>query len=132
MLRTPGFLKLLPLCLLAHAGLASAQQKPSEAPPKLEIIEQGSETPITVTPPKPSGGAKITETKAGGKVTEVQAKSGKSHYTMKPTDPQTGANRAPQWTVLEFGHNKKKKAESETAPEAASAPPPPAPAPATK
>lgn len=62
MLRTPVLLKFLSLCLLAHAGLAMAQQKPSEAPPKLDVIEQGSDTPITVTPPK-SGGAKITEKK---------------------------------------------------------------------
>ena len=136
MLRTPAVFTSLTLCLLAHAGLAMAQQKPSEAPPKLEIIEQGSDTPITVTPPKPSG-AKITEKKEGGRVTEVKVKSGKSSYTMKPNVPPgnaqpgdgtSSAYRAPQWTVLEFDLNKKKKTDKENVPEPANAPPPPAPA----
>ena len=140
MLRTTLPLTALSLCLFAHAGLALAQQKPSEAPPKLDIIEQGSDTPITVTPPK-AGGAKITEKKEGGRVTEVKVKSGKSNYTMKPNipagnaqpgDAQSGAVRAPQWTVLEFDLNKKKKTERDNVPEPAPAPAPPAPAPAAK
>ena len=140
MLRKSVFLTSLSLCLLSHAGLALAQQKPSEAPPKLDIIEQGSDTPITVTPPK-TGGAKITEKKEGGRVTEVKVKSGKSSYTMKPNipagnaqpgDAQSGAVRAPQWTVLEFDLNKNKKPDRENVPEPAPAPAPPAPAPAAK
>ncbi|MES2017142.1 MAG: hypothetical protein V4484_11660 [Pseudomonadota bacterium] len=136
MLRTPVFFKLLSLCLLAHVGLATAQQKPSEAPPKLEIIEQGSDTPITIAPPK-QGGTKITEKKEGGRVTEVKVKSGKSSYTMKPNNPAGNAQpgdgtsntlRAPQWTVLEFDLGKKKKTDRENVPEPAPAPPPPAPA----
>jgi hypothetical protein len=136
MLRTPVLLASLPLALLAPAGAALAHQKPSEAPPKLEIVEQGSDTPITVTPPK-TGGTKITEKKEGGRVTEVKVKSGKSSYTMKPNvpagnaqpgDAQSGAIRAPQWTVLEFDLNKKKKTDKENVPEPANAPPPPAPA----
>jgi hypothetical protein len=133
MLRTPAVLTSLTVCLLAHAGLAMAQQKPSEAPPKLEIIEQGSDTPITVTPPK-TPGTKITEKKEGGRVTEVKVKSGKSNYTMKPNVPAgnaqpgdgtSSAYRAPQWTVLEFDLNKKKKTDKENVPEPAPAPPPP-------
>jgi hypothetical protein len=140
MLRTPALFSTLSFCLLAHAGSAMAQQKPSEAPPKLEVIEQGSDTPITVSPPK-TGGAKITEKKEGGRVTEVKVKSGKSNYTMKPNVPagnaqpgdgQSSAVRAPQWTVLEFDLNKKKKTDRENVPEAAAAPPPPPPAPAAK
>jgi hypothetical protein len=142
MLRTPVLLASLSLALLAPAGLALAQQKPSEAPPKLDVIEQGSDTPITVTPPK-TGGAKITEKKEGGRVTEVKVKSGKSSYTMKPNipagnaqpgDAQSGAIRAPQWTVLEFDLNKKKKNDRDSVDEpqaAKGAPPPPAP-PASK
>lgn len=140
MLRTPAVFTSLTVCLLAHAGLAMAQQKPSEAPPKLEIIEQGSDTPITVTPPK-TPGTKITEKKEGGRVTEVKVKSGKSNYTMKPNvppgnaqpgDATSSAYRAPQWTVLEFDLNKKKKTDKENVPEPANAPPPPAAAPAAK
>ena len=140
MLRSSAVFTSLTLCLLAHAGLAMAQQKVSEAPPKLEVIEQGSDTPITVTPPK-TGGTKISEKKEGGRVTEVKVKSGKSNYTMKPNVPpgnaQPGdgtasAHRAPQWTVLEFDLNKKKKTGTDDVPEPAKAPPPPAPAPAAK
>ena len=136
MLRKPVILTSLSLCLLAHAGFALAQKKPSEAPPKLDIIEPGSDTPVTVTPPT-TGAARITEKKEGGRTTEVKVKSGKSQYTMKANNPastaapgavQGGTLRPPQWTVLEFDLNKKKKAAPESATEAAPVPPPPAPA----
>ena len=140
MLRTPVISASLTLGLLACAGLASAQQKPSEAPPKLEVIEQGADAPITVSPARKPG-AKITEKKEGGRVTEVQVKSGKSSYTMRPNvpagnaqpgDAQSSAIRAPQWTVLEFDLNRKKKIDKEGAPVQADAPPPRPAAPATK
>lgn len=130
------------LALLLLSGAALAQQspptpapKPSQAPPKLEVIEEGSDTPITVTPRK-QGGAKITEKKVGGVVTEVKVQSGKSHYTLKPNVPagnaqpgdgQSSTLRAPQWTVLEFDLGKKKKTDKEEVAEQAPVPPPPAP-----
>ena len=137
--RIPALAPALSLCLLAHAGLALAQTTPSQAPPKLERIEEGSDTPITVTPPK-SSKSKITEKKEGGRVTEVTVQSGKSTYIMKPHVPagnaqpgdgQTGAIRAPQWKVLEFDLGKKKKTDREDdgasteATPAKPAPPPP-------
>ena len=141
--RIPALAPALSLCLLAHAGLALAQTTPSQAPPKLERIEEGSDTPITVTPPK-SSKSKITEKKEGGRVTEVTVQSGKSTYIMKPHVPagnaqpgdgQTGAIRAPQWKVMEFDLGKKKKTEREddsatdatpaTPAKPAPAPPPP-------
>ncbi len=139
MLRTSRLFSALSLSLLAGAAFAQAQQKPSDAPPKLEVIEEGSDTPITVAPPRSStGGAKITETKEGGRVTEAKVKSGKSSYTMKPNipagnaqpgDAQSSAIRAPQWTVLEFDlGGKKKNTDKEAVPDAparATAPPPP-------
>ncbi len=140
MLRSNQLRKILPLCLFACAAGALAQNKPAEVPPKLDIIEQGSDVPVTITPPK-AGGTKITEKKEGGRVTEVQVRSGKSHYTMKPNVPagnaqpgdgQSSAVRAPQWTVLEFDLNKKKKTDREAVNEAASVPPPPPPPAATK
>lgn len=132
MLRTSTLWNILSLSLLAFASTAVAQQKPSEAPPKMEVIEEGSDTPITVTPPK-TGGAKITEKKDGGRVTEVKVQSGPSTYTMKPNVPAGNAQpgdvtggtlRAPQWTVLEFDLMKKKKTSKEDVPETADAPPP--------
>jgi len=139
-LRTSLPVKILTVCLLAHAGFAMAQQTPNQAPPKLETIEEGSDTPITVTPPKTSG-AKITEKKEGGRVTEVKVKSGKSEYTMKPNTPAGNAQpgdvtgttvRAPQWTVLEFDLSKKKNTDKESVPEDATVPPPPPPPAAKK
>src|SRR4051812_39540960 len=121
MLRSPTLCKLLSILLLAHAGGALAQQKPSEAPPKLESIEEGSDTPIVVTPPK-TGGAKITEKKEGGRTTEVKVTTGKSAYTMKGQSPAAVNERggatgstlgAPQWQIMEFDLGRKKKTDKE-------------------
>ncbi|MES2299827.1 MAG: hypothetical protein V4582_22500 [Pseudomonadota bacterium] len=124
--------------LLLQAALAGAQNTPSSAPPKLERIEDGSDTPITVTA-KPGSDKKITEKREQGKVTEVKVKSGKSEYTMKPNTPagngqpgdvQSNATRAPQWQVMEFNLNKKKKEEASKEAASTPAPPPPSSAPA--
>ena len=128
---------LLGLCATAMAQQSPPAQKPSEAPPKLDVIEEGADAPITVTPPK-TGGAKITEKKDGGRVTEATVKSGKSQYTMRAKNPASTAapgvgattdNRSAQWTVLEFDiGGKKKNTDKEAVPDAptpAKAPPPP-------
>jgi hypothetical protein len=154
MLRTSSRLKLLTLCLAAHAGLAAAQsqqqapaqQRPSQAPPQLERIEPGSDVPATTIPPKER--TRITEKRGNdGSVTEVEVQSGKSRYIMKPNvapgnaqpgDAQSSAIRAPQWQVMEFdfGNPKKQPADQAAAapspapakaglPARADAPPPP-------
>ena len=122
--------------LLACAGLAQAQNRPSSAPPQLERIQEGSDTPITITPPKAPPN-KITEKRENGVVTEVDVKSGGSHYIMRPNTPagnaqpgdaQSSAIRAPQWKVMEFDLGKKKKTDKEdVAPDNTPAPPPPRP-----
>ena len=145
MLRTSPALKLLAALLLANAGTAIAQTKPSEAPPKLERVEEGSDAPITIVP-KRDERRNIKETRDGGQVKEVQVKSGKSVYTMKGANPAsvtensvgTGSTlRPPQWKVLEFDLSKKKQAQRDEEAAAAAAaappaavPPPPPPAPA--
>jgi len=154
MLRTSSRLKLLSLCLIAHAGLAAAQsqqqaptqQRPAQTPPQLERIEPGSDVPATTIPPKER--TRITEKRSNsGQVTEVEVQSGKSRYIMKPNvapgnaqpgDAQSSAIRAPQWQVMEFdfGNPKKQAADPATAapspapakpgvPPRADAPPPP-------
>ena len=153
MLRTSPLWKILSLCLIAHAGTVFAQTtptpatpaatapaaaqtpaKPGEAPPKLETIESDrSPRPTINATPRSARGTRITEKKNGGRVTEVKVQSGASTYTMKPNTPAGNAQigdvqsgngiRPPQWTVLEFGANKKKAAE-EAAAETADAPPP--------
>jgi hypothetical protein len=138
MLRTSTCFTTLTLGLLVHAGIAAAQQQaPSEAPPKLERIEPGSDVPATTVEPR--GRTKITEKKQGGVVTEVEVQSGKSHYVMRPNvpagnaqpgDAQSSAIRPPQWQVLEFdlsGKKRKSVAAGVDEGAAASAPPPPQP-----
>ncbi|MCC2971405.1 hypothetical protein [Massilia sp. IC2-476] len=138
MLRTSSRLKLLTLCLLAHAGLAAAQTqqqapaqqapaqqaRPSQAPPQLERIEPGSDVPTTTIPPRER--TRITEKRGNdGSVTEVEVQSGKSRYIMKPNvapgnaqpgDAQSNSIRAPQWQVMEFdfGNPKKQAADPAT------------------
>jgi hypothetical protein len=141
MLRTSPMWKILSLCLIAHAGFATAQTKPPETPPKLETIESGPppRAAITATPKSAKGGTKITEKKEGGRVTEAKVQSGASTYTMKPNTPAGNAQpgdvqsgngvRPPQWTLLEFGKGKKKPV-AEAAAETADAPPPKTVAPA--
>jgi hypothetical protein len=133
MMRTSPAVKLLALFLLANAGTAIAQTRPSEAPPKLERIEEGADTPVTIVP-KREQQRQVKETKDGGQVKEVQVKSGNSTYTMKGSNPgsvnetSVGAGstlRPPQWQVLEFDLSKKKQAQrdEEAAAAAAAAPP---------
>lgn len=108
---------LLPLAAVAQTS------KPDSTPPKLEKLEEVPDSGITIS--KPEAKNKVTEKRAnGGKVTEVQVKSGKSNYTLK-ANPEVGnapkgtvqgdANRGAQWTVLEFGGKKESK-EVESAP----------------
>jgi hypothetical protein len=135
MARTSSVWKILLLGMLAHVSLAQAQQTPSSAPPKMERVEEGSDTPITVTPQQRNA-KKITEKREGGRTTEVQVSTGKSSYTMKANPPgavsqpgdTTGSTlRPPQWKVLEFDLFKKKqkeRAEAEAAATAAAPPPP--------
>jgi hypothetical protein len=140
MLRTSSRLKLLTLCLAAHAGLAAAQSqqqtqqqpaRPAQTPPQLERIEPGSDVPATTIPPKER--TRITEKRGNdGSVTEVEVQSGKSRYIMKPNvapgnaqpgDAQSSAIRAPQWQVMEFdfGNPKKQPADAAAAPSPAPA-----------
>lgn len=126
-------LTLLALFLAAQAGFAAAQQSnsqpaPSQAPPRLDRIEPGSDVPATNIPPK--RGTEIKETRVGGQVTEVEVNAGGSHYYMKPNNQpgnaQTGSIRAPTWKVGEFDLSGKRKGAADTAqPTAADVPPPP-------
>ena len=137
MLRPSSAPALLALCLLAQVGLTQAQtqQPPSEAPPRLERVEEGAQTPVTPAPGR-RGETKVSEKREGGRITEVEVNTGKSTYTMKAPPPGsvmqqgdiTGSTlRPPQWKVMEFDIGKKKQAEGEQG-ATADAPPPPPPA----
>jgi hypothetical protein len=137
MMRISPAAKLLAVLLLANASAAMAQTKPSEAPPKLERVEEGADAPVTIVP-KRDERRKVRETRDGGQVKEVTVQSGKSTYTMKGTHPAsvtenstgTGSTlRPPQWQVLEFDLSKKKQAQRDEEAAAAAAAAPPAPVP---
>jgi hypothetical protein len=147
--RISSRLSLLAVLLAAQAALvgsASAQQatqaaqpqsSQNQAPPKLERVEPGSDVPATNIPSRQR--TQISETRAGGQVTEVEVNSSGSHYTMKPNANNQPGNAqpgtvtgsqvsAPKWKIGEFDLSGKRKAASETgtnAPTTADAPPPP-------
>ncbi len=110
--------KRLAVCIsglvLAAPLLASAQsKKEAPPPPQLEKLEEVGESELKLAKPETKN-VKTVERKEGGKVTEVQVRSGPSTYTVKenkaPKGTQAGeANRAAQWTVMEFGGKKESK-----------------------
>ncbi|MFZ6655573.1 hypothetical protein [Undibacterium sp. TJN19] len=88
-------------------------------PPRLEKLEEGPAESGVAVGAKPEAKNKTTEKRNnGGKVTEVQVKSGKSNYVVK-ANPEYGnapkgtvqgdANRGAQWSILEFGGKKEVK-----------------------
>ncbi len=102
-------------------GAVSAQTPPPKVdpvPPKAEKLEEVSDlkTDKELNIGKPQPKEKITEKRNNlGKVTEVEVKSGNSQYKVKPRSEvgnaaagtlQADQNRAPQWTILEFGKKK--------------------------
>lgn len=124
------------LLLTLSAHTAFAQSTPSQAPPKLEKIEEADD-PVTISS-KQQTESKITERRDNsGNVVEATVKSGPSTYTVKPNHPvgaslpgdmTSGNPRGPQWTIFEFGNKKKKTPEEETAVDTDAPPPPPPPA----
>jgi hypothetical protein len=101
-------------CFAISASTAAiAQEKTAPPPPKLEKLEEGPESDIKLIKPE-SNKLKTVERKDNGKVTEVQVRTGKSTYTVKPNNapkgtPEGDANRAAQWKVMEFGGKKETK-----------------------
>ncbi len=123
------------LLLTLGAHTAFAQSTPSQAPPKLEKIEEVADDAVTISSKQQSEN-KITERRDNnGNVVEATVKSGPSTYTVKPNHPvgaslpgdmTSGNQRGPMWTVLEFdlGKKKKKTPEEEAAPDTDVPPPP--------
>lgn len=117
---------------------AVAQQSTeAPAPPQLETLEEGEPPAITIRKPGGDDGQQITQTKKGGRVTEIRVKTGGSTYYLKPNDPagsalpgdaQAPVIRPPQWEVLEFDLTRQKEeaeqADDEALPAGAEAVPP--------
>jgi len=137
MARTSSFWKALSFSTLVLAGLASAQpggsKAVSDAPPKMEQIEPGSDVPATSIQSGPR--TVITERRVNGQVVEADVVSSGSRYNMKPNVPAGNAQindaqngnsiRAPTWTVMQFGAGKKKPAAEATGPSSTADAPPP-------
>lgn len=133
-MRKSAIWKLLAAGVFAQSAIALAQTAPSQAPPKLERIEESKDAEITITPRRDARA--ITEKREGGQVKEVQVTTGKSTYSMKGANPATASTgnaegagstlRTPQWQILEFDLSKKKQSEREAEAAAAAAAAPPA------
>jgi len=136
-MRTPFLLTAFPL-IFAAAMPAFAQQPRGRAeappPPQLERLEEGEAPAVTI----PGGGQperSITEKREQGRVTEVEVRTGRSTYVVKPLNPagsalpgdaQANTNRAAQFKVKEFnlGKPEDRKPQPESEPQAPAVPPP--------
>lgn len=105
---------------LGFAADAASTSSPSSAPPKMEKLDEGPESGVTIR--KPDNPRKITEKKTNGKVTEINVKNSKSEYVLKPNEPagatirgevQSNKVRGAQWKVMEFDLGQKKKSKKE-------------------
>lgn len=125
------------LLLTLSAHTAFAQSTPSQAPPKLEKIEEVADDAVTITSKQQQQKeTQITERRDNnGNPVETTVKSGPSTYTLShkqptgtalPGDRTAGPLRGAQWTVMEFdlGQKKKKTVEEDAADNAPPAPPP--------
>jgi hypothetical protein len=134
-MRTPILLTALPL-LFAAVMPAHAQQPRERAdappPPRLERLEEGDAPAVTI----PGGGPtekSINEKREQGRVTEVEVRTGRSTYVVKPINPagsalpgdaQSSTNRAPQFKVKEFDLQRPEDLKQQAQPAAAPAAPP--------
>ncbi|MBC7513802.1 MAG: hypothetical protein H7234_05120 [Herminiimonas sp.] len=126
--------------LLALSGNAVAQNArtvPSDAPPKLERLEEGPPPKPGISVGKPKSEKSTTEKRdATGAIIETEVKSGGSTYYVRPNtqpgnaqpgDLQSSGNRAAQFKVKEFDLGRKKVPNPANAAEALEpAPAPPA------
>jgi hypothetical protein len=133
-MRTPILLTALPL-IFAVSLPALAQQPLQRAdvppPPRLERLEEGEAPAVTI----PGGGPaekSITEKREQGRVTEVEVKTGRSTYVVKPLSPsgsalpgdtQANTNRAAQFKVKEFDLSKPQDLKPQPQPQVLPAPP---------
>ena len=138
-MRTPLLLTAFSLMFAASLP-ASAQQPRGRAdappPPQLEKLEEGEAPAVTI----PGGGQperSITEKREQGRVTEVEVRTGRSTYVVKPLNPagsalpgdtQANTNRAAQFRVKEFDLSKPEDLKPQAQPQVPQAPaaPPPA------
>lgn len=140
-MRTP--LLLTAFSLIFAASVPAHAQQPrgrADAPPQLERLEEGEAPAVTI----PGGGQperSITEKREQGRVTEIEVRTGRSTYVVKPLNPagsalpgdtQSNTNRAAQFKVKEFDLSKPEDLKPQPQPQAAPAPAAPAAPPPAK
>ena len=123
---------ILPLMGAAGTALAQKATLPSEAPPRMERLEEGPQTNLTT--PKPATPPAASDARPGttdlrdstGAVVETQVRTPVSTYTVKPNrqvgnaqpgDLQSSGNRAAQFKLGEFGPGAKKPAKADDVPQ---------------
>jgi hypothetical protein len=134
-MRSPILLTALPLLFAAMMPAHAQQQRERAAappPPQLERLEEGEAPAVTI----PGGGPaekSITEKREQGRVTEVEVRTGRSTYVVKPLNPagsalpgdtQANTNRAAQFKVKEFDLSPPEDLKPQAQPAAAPAAPP--------
>jgi len=105
---------LLPAVLMSHLSNAQESTKPSDAPPKLEKLEEGEPPSIKIG--KPEDKRKVTESRENGQVKEIKVETGKTTYYINPNeqvgnaqpgDAQSMTNHGVKFKVMEFDLGKK-------------------------
>ena len=132
MLLSAPLLLVLSTCAIAQNSRAA----PSDAPPKLERLEEGPPAKPGISVGKPKRDKSTTEKRdATGAITETEVKTGGTTYYVRPNtqagnaqpgDLQSSGNRAAQFKVKEFDLGRKKvpnPADATQALEPAQAPP---------
>lgn len=110
----------MPLLLAASVDAAAQNQRavPSDAPPKLERLEEGPPPKPGISVGKPKTEKSTTEKRdATGAIIETEVKTGGSTYYVRPNtqpgnaqpgDLQSSGNRAAQFKIKEFDLGRKK------------------------
>ena len=131
-----------PFLLAVSAGAVAQNSRaaPSDAPPKLERLEEGPPPKPGISVGKPKSEKSTTEKRdATGAITETEVRTGGSTYYVRPNkqvgnaqpgDLQSSGNRAAQFKIKEFDLGRKKVPNPASATEALEPVPAPPAAPA--
>ena len=104
----------MPLTLTVISAALAQSSLPSDAPPRLERLEEGARAGA---PKTPKAGKGVTENRdRSGAVKEIEVRTGVSTYYLHPNgqvgnaqpgDQQSSGNRAAQFRVKEFNLGQK-------------------------
>ena len=112
---------MLALSMLASMAVRAedAPAKPSEAPPKLEKLEEGDQGVLI----RKEEGTKITDQRQADYQRQTKVKTPHTQYTVRPNTPagsslpgdaQSSPNRAAEFSIMQFDLGTKKKKDAKT------------------